>query len=234
MEFTPFPKVPRLSRECVITEKIDGTNASVWIEETPRDIAWDQTMGSTYYSETIGCMFVKCNGTTYKVMAGSRKRFITPGKSTDNFGFAGWVRDNAEELVKLGPGVHYGEWWGKGIQRNYGLDEKRFSLFDVHKWVDTNRDTSPEDKDAQTTGMQFAPSCCHVVPVLWRDQFDAVVALSPENKMTVADWQLKLLRGGGSRAAPGFDDPEGIMIYHTAARQIFKKTFEGDVEGKGV
>ena len=34
--FTPMPKVPRLSREMVVTEKIDGTNASVWI--TPSDV----------------------------------------------------------------------------------------------------------------------------------------------------------------------------------------------------
>lgn len=32
-EFKPFPKMPRLSRECIITEKIDGTNASILITE---------------------------------------------------------------------------------------------------------------------------------------------------------------------------------------------------------
>lgn len=32
MEFKEFPKIPRLSRECFVTEKIDGTNASVMIE----------------------------------------------------------------------------------------------------------------------------------------------------------------------------------------------------------
>jgi len=31
MEFVSFPKIARLSRECVITEKIDGTNASIYI-----------------------------------------------------------------------------------------------------------------------------------------------------------------------------------------------------------
>jgi len=25
-EFIPFPKTPRLSRECIVTEKIDGAN----------------------------------------------------------------------------------------------------------------------------------------------------------------------------------------------------------------
>lgn len=32
-EFTAFQKIPRLSRGCVITEKIDGTNASIYIGE---------------------------------------------------------------------------------------------------------------------------------------------------------------------------------------------------------
>ena len=32
-EFKPFPKMPRLNREVLLTEKIDGTNASVFIRE---------------------------------------------------------------------------------------------------------------------------------------------------------------------------------------------------------
>ena len=33
MEFSPFPKIARLSREIVITEKLDGTNASIFLGE---------------------------------------------------------------------------------------------------------------------------------------------------------------------------------------------------------
>ena len=116
--FRPFPKVPRLMRPVVVTEKIDGTNASV-------------------------CVYP--DGT---VRAGSRKRWITP--EDDNFGFAAWVRDHAEELRGLGEGHHFGEWWGRGIQRGYGLQTRRFSLFNVDRW---NADNPP-------------PACCHVVPVL--------------------------------------------------------------------
>ena len=76
MEFKSFPKIPRLSKDCVISEKIDGTNGSVWIGEDG------------------------------DIRAGSRNQFITPEK--DNFGFALWVKQNAEELKKLGPGVHFG------------------------------------------------------------------------------------------------------------------------------
>jgi hypothetical protein len=68
-----------------------------------------------------------------RIFAGSRNRWITP--DADNFGFARWVAEHEEELRALGPGSHYGEWWGSGIQRRYGLDEKRFSLFNVGRWT---------------------------------------------------------------------------------------------------
>src|ERR1700744_4152565 len=84
-----------------------------------------------------------------KISAQSRNRLLTPGKN-DNYGFAGWVEENKEELFKLGPGHHFGEWWGKSIARNYGLDERRFSLFNVKRWVEDTK-----------------PSCCHVVPVIY-------------------------------------------------------------------
>ncbi len=32
LEFNEFPKIARLSREIVITEKLDGTNASIFIQ----------------------------------------------------------------------------------------------------------------------------------------------------------------------------------------------------------
>ena len=95
--FVAFDKIPRLRRNVIVSEKIDGTNAIVWIGE---------------------------DFTT--IRAGSRSRWITP--EDDNYGFARWVAANRDELLKLGPGYHYGEWWGAGIQRRYGLDHKRFSL----------------------------------------------------------------------------------------------------------
>ena len=174
-EFEAFPKIARLSRECVITEKLDGTNAAIVITEDAR------------------------------IFAQSRTRFITP--QADNFGFARWVKENEEDLLNLGPGRHFGEWWGAGIQRGYGLTEKRFSLFNVARWRDpTSR-----------------PACCNVVPVLYQGLFttDAVEA---------AIEKLHLL---GSIAAPGFGKPEGIIVWHEKARVMFKKTLEKDDEFKG-
>lgn len=188
MEFRGFPKLARLNRDIVITEKIDGTNAAVVVEEAanvPHD-------APDPLAEVDG----------FKLWAQSRKRLITP--SEDNYGFAKWVVENAEKLALLGPGHHYGEWWGQGIQRKYDLDEKRFSLFNVARWRDA------------------APSCCHVVPVL--DEFTF--------SQSVIQSALGRLRDGGSVAAPGFMRPEGIVVYHTAARTMFKVTLEDDDKPK--
>ena len=45
---------------------------------------------------------------------------------------------------------------------------------------------------------------------------------------------LELLRTQGSYAAPGFRNPEGIVIFHTAANTMSKVTLEGDDYPKGV
>jgi len=169
--FQPFPKVPRWQRPITITEKIDGTNASVRVYE---------------------------DGT---VRAGSRTRWITP--ENDNFGFARWVQQHAEELRGLGVGHHFGEWWGVGIQRGYDMHERVFSLFNVARW---NKDNPP-------------PACCRVVPVLGESEFmDDFIPTEA----------IGALLTHGSFAAPGYHNPEGIMIYHHAARQLFKYTLDGD------
>jgi len=178
MDFEPFPKMARLSRDIVVTEKIDGTNAQVFIGD---------------------------DGT---IRAGSRTRWITPGKQTDNYGFAGWVQDNRDDLLKLGPGRHFGEWWGKGIQRGYGMSERRFSLFNVHRWAD----------DA------LRPTCCHVVPTLYSGSFD---------ECAITD-TISVLGAFGSAAAPCFMDPEGIIVFHTAAGIGFKKTIKDDHKPKSL
>lgn len=172
-DFIPFPKIPRLKRGCVITEKIDGTNARVVVGED----------GS--------------------VRAGSRNRWISP--EDDNFGFARWVAEHADGLRELGPGQHFGEWWGLGIQRGYGLHERRFSLFNAGRW---------------STGR---PACCGVVPVLYAGDFST----------DVVDAVLENLKREGSRAAPGFAKPEGIIVYMTAARHTYKVLAENDNEPKG-
>ncbi len=189
--FEEFDKIARLSREIVITEKIDGTNAQILIAD-------DQ---QPFLHEKHGELPFLC---------GSRNKWIYPGE--DNAGFAAWAYKNAKELMGLGPGKHFGEWWGSGIQRNYGLKEKRFSLFNTGRWFDAVRGTKTNDK-------QFsAPSCCYVVPCLYVGGFSE----------RMINTQLEQLRDQGSIAAPGFMKPEGIVVYHTAANLYFKKTIEKD------
>jgi hypothetical protein len=111
MDFKPFAKIPRFSREMIITEKIDGTNGIIAIGE---------------------------NGV---FQIGSRNKWLTDelgNIQSDNAGFAQWAIKNRDSLMALGVGFHYGEWWGSGIQRGYDLPkgEKRFSLFNVSRWSD--------------------------------------------------------------------------------------------------
>lgn len=170
--FESFQKIARLSRNIVVTEKIDGTNASIYID------ALDGTF-----------------------LTGSRTKWITP--ETDNAGFSRWAHLHKEELIKgLGHGLHYGEWWGAGIQRRYGMKEKHFSLFNTSRWGDP----------------AVRPACCDVVPVLYSGPFNTLMI----------DAVLKLLETKGSLAAPGFMDPEGIVIFHTAGNLLFKKTLKDD------
>jgi hypothetical protein len=145
------------------------------------------------------------NGTVY---AQSRKRIITP--EADNFGFAGWVKKHEEELRDLGPGLHFGEWWGLGIQRGYGLTERCFSLFNTSRWGDDG------------IGL---PPCVDVVPIL---------AQGNSNLDLDIDGALESLRTLGSAAALGFMKPEGIVVYHTASRSMYKILLENDDTPKGV
>jgi hypothetical protein len=173
-KFEEFPKLYRLRRPVVVTEKIDGTNAQVAFDDA-------------------GKMYV-----------GSRNRWITP--DNDNMGFARWCAGNEEELRKLGPGRHYGEWWGRGIQRTYGVAEKRFSLFNVQRWADA----------------AVRPKCCELVPVLYVGEFSH----------RGIEGALEQLRAEGSVAAPGFMNPEGVVVFHVQSQHGYKITL-GDDGHKG-
>lgn len=201
-EFLAWPKISRLYREVVVTEKIDGTNAAVIVQENEAGF--------------------------FEVGAQSRKRVITP--DDDNFGFARWVYDHAQELGDtLGVGYHFGEWWGSGIQRGYGLakGEKRFSLFNVSRWADF---------EMAWDGCLFKPSRwvskpeltavegLGVVPALWTGNLDT----------KVASMALNWLKQWGSVASPGFMNPEGVVVFHTAANLCFKATIKGDEAPKGI
>lgn len=163
-EHKKFPKIPRASNEIItITEKIDGSNGLIYIDED-----------------------------TSVVRAGSRNRWIEPGKQ-DNHGFAAWVEENNEDLKMLGPGYHYGEWMGQGIQRGYGLDHKRFYLFNVGRWSAYNK-----------------PNCCHVVPI--------VGVIGGIDIFKLREFAF----GQCSYAVPDYDNPEGFIYHYKLTGKLYK------------
>lgn len=201
-EFKPFQSIPRYSRDIIITEKIDGTNGQILI--TPE-----------------GDMFV-----------GSRSRWLNETREGDNYGFYKWCMDNKDELMKMGPGRYIGEWWGLGIQRGYGVSEKRFSIFPGFP-------------------VKEMPACISMVPILyegsmmiserhpfWIEWQESLKGLKLENDEIIKMGKeaipnvMHKLKIMGSIAAPGWMKPEGIVVFHKSSKQLFKKTFDNDDKGK--
>lgn len=148
-----------------------------------------------------------------EIRAGSRNRWITP--EDDNYGFAAWVHRNRTELLRLGDGQHFGEWWGHGIQRGYGITEKRFSLFNHARWYDAY--------SAMMEGHDNGfPKCCHVVPK---------IAVCPFDLGHARHW-LEWLMKNGSQAAHGYENPEGIVIFHRGSNTLFKMTERDEPKGQ--
>ena len=157
---------------------------------------------------------------------GSRNRWIT--LADDNFGFARWAYDHTSELFALGEGHHFGEWWGSGIQRGYGFKkgERFFSLFNASRWVEHDQPTYAIEQDNPKAEPKFkerAPACCKVVPILYEGIFSTLTAKA----------ELEELKVLGSKAAPEYMNPEGIVVYHKAAAVGFKMTLDNDDKPKG-
>lgn len=155
MEFAKWPSIPRLDGETMVVTE--------------------------KIDGTNGAVVVCDDG---RVLAQSRNGFVTPEK--DNHGFAAWVYEYADVLrMELGPGRHFGEWWGWKIQRGYDLTERRFSLFDTRRAMEA----------FDTPGL-------NVVPVLYY------------GPACLADAQFRAaeLYRSGSVAAPGFAKPEGVVV----------------------
>lgn len=138
---------------------------------------------------TNACIAIHDDG-TYHVQ--SRNRIITP--DDDNYGFARWVADNWEAIQILGPGYHYGEWWGGKVGRGYGVD-RRFSLFNSGRW-----------------GRETLPPCLGVVPVLYQGPLTLNIVEELKND----------LKTNGSMAVPGWARPEGFCIYFTQSKMYQK------------
>lgn len=201
--FQRFASLTRFSHDWTITEKIDGTNACIIVDHDERMNLGDREFDYAIIDK-VG---------PYFVYAQSRNNLITPSK--DNAGFAGWVKNNVGELVEiLGEGRHFGEWCGAGIQRRYGLTTKKFALFNTHRWRDL-----AGHPDGGLIGGQLT-----VVPVLAEGYMD--------NPGGAAIGAMDMMKINGSIFAPGFMDPEGVVMRHNPSGTVFKKTFDYDEQGK--
>ena len=162
LEFKPWPKITR----------VENRRTPVFTEKI---------------DGTNACIIITEDG---QFGCQSRNRLITP--EADNYGFASWVWSHMEQLISMGPGHHYGEWWGLGIGRGYDQKEKRFSLFNTQRWGEHNPNTPP---------------CVSVVPRL------------PVNSVEEA---RQFLTENGSVAAPGFKKPEGAVMFDRDTETYFK------------
>ena len=148
IDFIEFPKIARLSRECIVTEKIDGTSGTIY------------------------------NGPEGEFLVGSRTRWITPEQDNhgfarwayDNMGFLlqlgpGWHRGEW-----WGSGIQRGYGLPKG--------EKRFSLFNVIRWCLYGEEPQqiPTGDPRQVKLQEVLPPCVGLVPILYRGIFDTVEA----------------------------------------------------------
>jgi hypothetical protein len=153
------------------------------------------------------------------ILVGSRKQWIRPGN--DNHGFAAWVHDNAEDVVLLGTGDHYGEWAGGSIQRRYGehAPTKRFALFNVGRWHSPGEDAREVGTEHKAKQTVVCPPCMETVPVIYR---------GPHSQGNIQKALDLLETEHGSWFAPGSFKAEGIIVYLEAARTGYKITLGGD------
>jgi hypothetical protein len=200
MEFKKWDSIPRLSKEEMdISEKIDGSSCAVRIRPY-----WENAENS---DETFICD-VGIEGEKFTVWAQSRNRFLKPTKELDNFGFAKWVLDHATELVQiLGAGDHYGEWFGSGIQRRYGLSEKRFALFNARRWLEILHPS----EDRFGIGL-------YIVPLLYSGPFNGAMI----------NRHVELLRLTGSKAVLHEWPAEGLVVNLRQSKVSYKVLLEND------
>lgn len=211
MEFKAFSEIKNISKaEMSITQKIHGTNAHILIEEVKTPVGQSSTLDTLeevqalYPGKKIELAPFSDDTNTVlevktEVRAASRTRFIYPGD--DNYGFAQYVESNKAEIIeKLGFGRHDGEWAGPGINSGEGLSQKTFVLFNYWEY--------PPERPL--------PPQMVVVPLLYKGKLDT-------NKVEEVMADLKT---NGSKLAPGFMRPEGVVITVMGGR--LKRVFEAE------
>jgi hypothetical protein len=145
--FQEFPKIARLSRETIITEKIDGTNAQVLITEDGVILAGSRTRWLTLTDDNFGFA---------KWVEGNKQTLLGLGVGRH---FGEW----------WGNGIQRGYDLAKG--------EKRFSLFNVSRWclygTDPKRIVTVDPRIEKY--QEVLPEGISLVPELYRGIFDTAM-----------------------------------------------------------
>lgn len=196
--YRPYPKTSRLFSPVVVTEKVDGTNGCIMITDSPSSLC-----ASFPWNDSPSWVEIPGRGMEdgkVWVSAGSKSRLLDPSSKGDNFGFCKWVHANAYLLFQdLGVGVHHGEWAGKGIQRGYGLENKKFFLFNTRRF-----------KDAE-----FMTPDLHTVPVLYEGEYYGTLPYDMEQELSLTGSRVNCLSSTSIRS-------EGICIFWSHDNTIKK------------
>ena len=187
-EFKPYGKTPRLEKvSCTITEKIDGTNGQIII-----NIEGGATTLQACSRNRV-LVTIRQGPHSDSLFGEPTVVWEREGKGRDNYGFGAWALDHFHDLLKLGAGIHYGEWCGGGIGRGYGGVPRRFVLFNT-------------DRYAKNPNL---PACVQLATSLYRGP--------------LSSGALSIARGclaEGSQHFPGYDRPEGFIVRF--GDQVFK------------
>lgn len=204
VEHKRFGKIFRLNRPVVVTEKIDGTNCAVVV--VPVD-ALESLAAAGRGAAVVEVEKEDGSSHSCAVYAQSRNRILFPG--ADHHGFMEFVHDNADGLANLlGVGCHFGEWWGKGINREYAQQGRRFALFNIERW----------------RGIET----CTKIPI------ETVTVLAEMDAFDTAKIARVMhdLRTNGSKHVPAWPTPEGVVVRHSASGALFKVMCEDDETAK--
>jgi hypothetical protein len=192
---------PDLFANATLTELLDGHTVGIHVEALKRRPGTGEVTirdGDVLRASPDGV------AQFYRVWVQDRHRIVTPDQH-DLQGVAAWARAHAAELAEtLGPGIHFGEWWGYKVCRGYGLPagDRRFSLFNTARWRFIDGTQVPS---------------LYIVPILWEGPLG-------DNWGTVME-QVQKLEVEGSAAVPGYRFPEGVMLYHAGADTMMKHHF---------
>jgi hypothetical protein len=216
--FVGWPKIGRLNRDIIITEKIDGTNAAIGI-----------TLDGQVYAQ-------------------SRTRIITPQDDNAGFArwvekHADLLREHLGQGLHFGEwwGVSIGRGYDLSERRFSLFNTKRWesdplgkAALEALRAAGVAVYSTPVLYEGPWTGIlgyKGPDGEWLTQPQDWAE-FDVPGMPNPRPRFA-PNFIIEHLKRVGSQAAPGYMKPEGIVVYHRAGDVMFKVTIEKDEAHKG-